>query len=723
MQNWNYITRQDNVYKIFDLPIYNVMDEIPVPCGKLVTKNTGRKKNTQEYHLNIPMAFDIETAPYDYYLDGETVERRAMFVWQFAFGMKWGVMGRTWEGFAKLLQILNSGEVHLHIFVHNLTYETYHMIQILSNILKGDWKVKLLNSMKVWEVQWGNIHFHDSAVISMMSLERTANDYNKIFYKMKGDFDYNKKFNINSVLSQKEIGYCLGDVFSLTEYITRMLEMYPMYNLIELPKTQTGFVRKDVLRKSLQVKKWRQQFLKMSLTTEEYEACIKAFDGGYTAGSISHYAEFILDNNIKCRDITSSYPFQLLRGLYPMNKFSHYKWEDFEGWEDYAQTIKDKAVIAKYTFTNVHLMCKEPRFSISRLDELGDYEDWNGKLISCEHMTRVMNEVTFMSFIKYYSFDEIAVDDIMVADKDHLPSWLIESNLDYFRAKSTLKGVDGKEIEYMKGKQMLNGIYGMIATAIVREEWNLNISLMECSKTAPVIDESLDKFYKSENSYLCYQWASYCTAYARQQVFDMMDICLGVSAYNTPNTPQIEGGNWLYTDTDSVYYISNPEIEEAFECYNNSLPRNWQEKTSKGKLTTLGEVTPDGDYCEFVQYGAKKYCKREYHGTRGELVITVAGVPKKTGTKVLKDNIFNFVPGLIFRGVDTGKLRPQYNFMEPTTINVNGVPTLTASSINLMPCDYQLSGIEDDPVEIIDNIIRNINKWSTPIQRKEFGIA
>ena len=708
-----------HVYNDIPITVYNVNDTFTLKEGS-IKKNFRSKKHEDEFHCPYPMAFDIETTKY-FLPSGE--ERRAMFVWQFAVDTDYCIMGRTWEEFCTLLEKLRNDGRHFHIFVHNLTYETYHMIQILYEHFNGDWEIKLLNSMKVWEVKFENIHFHDSAVISMMSLEKTAKDYNQTYFKAKGDFDYDKTFSSATPLSDKEIGYCLLDVLSLTEYIDNMLAMYPNYNIITLPKTQTGFVRKDVLNKSKLNRKWRKTFAKLALSAQEYEACQKAFDGGYTAGSITHYGEYIINEDIRCRDITSSYPFQLLNGKYPMNKFAHYSWEDIENWDNYAELINTKCVIASYTFTNVHLICKEPRFSISRLDELGEHEAWNGKLISAEHFTRTMNEVTFMSFIKYYTFDKVCVDDIMVADKASLPDWLLEANLEYFAKKSTLKGVEGKEIEYMKGKQMLNGIYGMIATAIVREEWNLNINEMVCGKTIPDIQESLTNYYDSENSFLAYQWASYCTAYARKQVFDMMDICLASSPFTVPNTPQIDGGNWLYTDTDSVYYISNPQIEEAFELYNMNLNRQWHCTTSKGTITTLGEVTPDGEYCEFVQFGAKKYCKRECHkGERGELVITVAGVPKKSGVKVLKDSIFTFAPNLVFKGTDTGKLRPQYNFSEIMTVDVNGVLTKTASSVNLLPCDYKLSGIDEDVDEVVDNIVRNIDKLFTQQQRKEYGL-
>ncbi len=565
------------------------------------------------------------------------------------------------------------------------------MAQFLSESF-NDVQFKLLKSMKVWEIIVGNVHFHDSAVISMMSLEKTAWDFNTKYFKATGDFDYDKMFTTETPLTDEEIGYCIMDVFSLNEYINNLMTMYSQYTIVELPKTQTGFVRKEVLTMSREDRKYRDWFAKMSLSLTQYINCRKAFDGGFTAGSADHYGEYV-EGDIRCRDITSSYPFQLVSKEYPINKFVDYEWSDFEGWEDFLSVLNNKCVIATYKFTNVKLIDKAPRFSISKCDSIEGYKAYNGKLYEADYMERTMTEVAFMDFLHYYTFDEIAVTNIMVADKGKLPDFVIKANLKFFEGKSTLKGVDGMEIEYMKSKQMLNGIYGMSATEIIRDEWHLDTTLMSCYKDVTNDQEQLDKFYASENSFMCYQWAPYVTSYARHQVYEMMDICLNVGE-------QVDGGNWLYTDTDSVYYISTPAIEDAFEKYNMALCRDYQATTAKGTITTMGEVTPDGNYEQFVQYGAKKYCKVH----NNEIIITVAGVPKKAGSKCL-NSILDFHPGITFKGEDTGKLRPSYFPSEIRMENINGTLTKTASYINLMPVDYKLSGIDDVDVEdTISNI-------------------
>ena len=666
--------------------VYSVSDDFPIPSGMDVQSKKRKKIN----HASFPCSFDIETTKYTN-LDGE--ERRAMFVWQFDMNLQTQIMGRTWQEFADLLDKLNEDENQriFHIFVHNLTYETYHMIQPLVNLCGGDWRIKLLDSMKVWAIEWKNIVFHDSAVIFNMSLAKTAEDFNKKYFKAVGDFDYEKKFNILDNLSHEEIGYCLLDVLSLTEAVKTEMQAHPTYALFELPKTSTGFVRKDLLKLTRINRRYRDFFKKLALTVPQYELCREAFEGGFTAGSFDYYGQ-IIKGDIRCRDITSSYPYQTLAHYYPISKFTDYKITDFADYDDFIECLLTQCVIATYTFTNVKLKegVNSPRFSVAKCKAIGEYDAFNGKLFEASYMTRTMTEVAFFDFIEYYDYDEMYVENIMVARRGELPEPIQQGTRNYFDAKSQLKGVEGKELEYMVGKGNLNSIYGCMASRLDREEWNLNISEMNCSKTPCNLQECLDKYYDSENSFVHYQWACYVTSWARHQVFEMMNIC---------------GTNWLYTDTDSVYYISTPEIEQAFEDYNKTIPQPYSTTTSKGKITVMGEVTPDGSYSEFRQWGAKKYCKRSDHG----LQITVAGVPK-CGVKVLNDDINNFIPGLIFRGIDTGKLRPQYNFAECATIDVNGVPTYTASSINLLPCDYELSGVDGTGLDIIDNMCNNLTR-------------
>ena len=56
-----------------------------------------------------------------------------------------------------------------------------------------------------------------------------------------------------------------------------------------------------------------------------------------------------------------------------------------------------------------------------------------------------------------------------------------------YEDKTKLKGVDGKEIEYLVSKNMINAAFGMMVTAIVRDEFDYD---EEWTKTAADVDSA-----------------------------------------------------------------------------------------------------------------------------------------------------------------------------------------------------------------------------------------
>ena len=89
--------------------------------------------------------------------------------------------------------------------------------------------------------------------------------------------------------------------------------------------------------------------------------------------------------------------------------------------------------------------------------------------------------------------------------------------------------------------------------------------------------------------------------------------------------------------------------------------------------------------------GSKRYAGRG--ADDHELHITVAGVPKKTGAKCLKDDLSNFCRGFIFDGETTGKLTHFYIFSDKG-IYKDEFGNEIGDSIDLQPCDYELDAVE-----------------------------
>ena len=110
---------------------------------------------------------------------------------------------------------------------------------------------------------------------------------------------------------------------------------------------------------------------------------------------------------------------------------------------------------------------------------------------------------------------------------------------------------------------------------------------------------------------------------------------------------------------------------------------------AKGKESWLGIADLDKDGIqEFVTLGAKRYA---YRDSKGELKITVAGVPKK-GAECLKNDISNFKVGTIFAGSTTGKKMHSYMITPEIYTDENG--NEIGNSIDLNPCDYLLDSTD-----------------------------
>ena len=244
-----------------------------------------------------------------------------------------------------------------------------------------------------------------------------------------------------------------------------------------------------------------------------------------------------------------------------------------------------------------------------------------------------------------------------------LPKDLILAILDLYGAKTSLKGVEDKIIEYQNGKENLNGCYGMTVTDICRDEV-VYLDYFEdenneaWTKDQPDYEKLINKYNKDKKRFLYYPWGVWVTCFARYFLWQAILEC---------------GEDYRYSDTDSVKFVNLEKHRPYFENYNNKLLKRLKKvmdllgipfekctpKTVKGQVKPIGIFEYEGTYKRFKYLGAKRYMVEDQDG---EINLTVSGINKFVCVPYLKKkygdntNIFNaFNDGLIIPKGYTGK--------------------------------------------------------------------
>ena len=119
----------------------------------------------------------------------------------------------------------------------------------------------------------------------------------------------------------------------------------------------------------------------------------------------------------------------------------------------------------------------------------------------------------------------------------------------------------------------------------------------------------------------------------------------------------------------------------------------------------MGNYEEDGVYDRFSTLGAKKYCYEYTKNGEKKFAITISGVPKKEGAKIMK-SCDNFKIGFVFK--NTGKLIPVYSDTQDkgnriVTDYLGNTTTVHISSyVALADVDYKL-GLSEDYFDLVED--------------------
>lgn len=661
-------------------------------------RNFKTVKKGKRLYINLPLAFDIETTSF-YTVNGTAVSNTeqseklyrnafkcaTMYVWQVAI-VDDVIIGRTWGDLYFLLDCLdvffNLEENYLIIYVHNLAYEFQFMRKRFA------WKKVFADDERkpIYAETDTHIIFKCSYRLSGYSLATVAkNLQRKRIEKLNGYLDYDELRHTETELTKDELQYCANDVLIVTAYIAEQMERWR--NITKIPLTQTGAVRRLVRENCFKVKKYKWLVRRLRIEPTEYRYMRGAFQGGFTHANALFVNSVV--RNVSSYDFTSSYPSVMIAEKYPMSKGRVFK---LKNEKQIVEMSDSYCLIVDMTFYNVTAQFKyESIVSLSKCTDVAGAIINNGRIASAKRFRTIVTELDYLNMRRFYKWSKCVIHKCYIYKKDYLPKPIVQTILDLYGKKTTLKGVAGKEQEYLHSKELLNSIYGMCVTNIVRDSYTYKNEEWQTKQAD--LNKEVKKYNSDKTRFLFYLWGVYVTAYARTNLYSAILEC---------------GRDYIYSDTDSVKIRNEKSHEKYFSNYNKEVTEkinralrycNLSEelatpKTVKGIEKPLGVWDSEGVYKKFKTLGAKRYMYDD-----GENInITVAGLGKQIGRDyiVSKKNAFAFFNDLMTIDREhSGRLIHTYidSGCKGSFIDCNGKfgSFNELSFIHLEPSEYNLS--------------------------------
>ena len=657
------------------------------------------KNNKKLTYYNIECSFDIETNS-TYYN-----EKKVAFMYIWAFGIAdLKIYGRTWEEFQSLMELISEifeleKDKRIICYIQNFSFE----FQFMRKYFKWTDVFAISERKPIKALTSLGIEFRDSYILSGFSLAKMAENLNShSIEKMTGDLDYSLLRTKDTPLSEKEMKYVEHDIVIILYYINEQIEQYG--DLHKVPLTNTGRVRKYVERncyytntnhrKSSRGKyhRYRKLMQSLTLTTSDYMIAKQSFQGGFTHAN-SHYTGQTLEN-VTSIDFTSSYPAVMLAELFPMSKAEYVKVKDTD---HFLELLKTYHVIFEATFTNIQTTIEQENYlSESKCRHIENSIINNGRVFRADKLTTTITEIDFSIIRKAYNWDSFNISNVHIFQKGYLPKSIIESVLELYKDKTELKGVEGKEVEYGLAKGMLNSVYGMSVTDIVRDETEYIND--EWESTPPLIGNEIEKYNDKKNRFLFYIWGVYITAYARRNLWTgILNI----------------GDDYVYSDTDSIKLLNYEKHLPYIEKYNEVIIKKMElmcdyykldvndlkPKNIQGIEKPIGVWDYEGTSEKFKTLGAKRYLTL----TDNKLELTVAGLSKKNGLEYMIEQcggnyhkVFDYFNDELYIPAErTGKMTHTYIDESITFIATdylgNSTEVTTHSGVHLESVDFTLS--------------------------------
>lgn len=701
------ILHEEKIYTIdnIDEMLHQIPNTDLVKKKEFIDKdNRALGKEKIEYH-NLVGAYDTETSSF-YEKICNKMEKRAL-TYAFMLGIEgYVVLCREWWEFTEIMVRVKkyfdlNEKRRLIIYVHHLGYEFQFFRKRfeITDLFACDERTPLYCVTK------DGFKFVDSLILSALSLEKTAEGLKKYeVRKQVGKLDYSLLRHSKTPLTPDEVSYCVYDVFTLMAYIDEKRDEHGG-DITKILLTNTGYVRKFVGDRCRENKGYHKMMRMLTISgRSEMMMLVRAFAGGFTHGSFVNVGK--THKNARSFDLISAYPAVALYKKFPMSR--GYK-RDIKSNKQFWFFVYNYCCVFDVTFEYIESKDDAPDHYISKSKcvEL-DGSEWNdnGRIVKAKKIKMTVTDVDFKIIMKHYRCKKWYVGEFYTYKRGYLPKEIVCAIIELYKNKTTLKGIEAELELYLKSKGMLNSVYGMMVTAILKDL--IKYQNGEWEREDVNVEETIENYNNDHSRFLFYPWGIFITAYVREIIWGAIDEC---------------GFDYLYSDTDSVKFLNWEKHREYFVRFNNNVVAQLKEamkfhgieyegncnpKTIKGEEKVIGVFENDGVYDKFKFLGAKRYLTE----SDGKIELTCAGVGKKPALaymKTLSGDIFEdvFNDSLKIPAGHTGKSTSTYVDLECGGIvtdylgNVGEYHEL--SFIHMEPAQYELK-INDEYEEFLNYI-------------------
>ena len=495
------------------------------------------------------------------------------------------------------------------------------------------------------------VQFRETIGLFGHSLADIAKNWCTKYKKLKGDLDYSKIRHFNtSITNKKEQLYMKYDVLILTEMHHAIINAYRRETgVIYIPYTVSGFVRLK-LKRSIEEDeeltatrenlggKWlnKSNVSLLKNRNQKLFTCARdwnilrqyAFAGGVVGSNIAYVGK--TQKGVKCADITSDYPYQMLTKKFPHGKIQVGTDADYKQCKQkklpffMLAYVEEMTAKTNHAIYSQHKIVNDKKYGDSKIiNRHGLPRDMiinNGKLLTGKNLIVAWNDVDEQAYNLAYDIKGIVVLKLWFFPWGYkqLPEWLTRCVITDYITKAKLKATGQKDtIEYKDAKRDVNTYFGTLATRC--EDIFDNLDCLAWFMPSKEYDFSDLKY----NTWLNPYWAFYVTSYARKMLIE-----------NIVKYPDAI----LQYDTDSLYYKPNKQgvqLENDLSTFNQQCVKNnkklFRDVPDKEFIFDLGTWDFDEPYDNFICMGAKKYIKEH----DGIIETVIAGLPK---TAIPKQN-------------------------------------------------------------------------------------